>query len=78
LPCFNELYDLFYVNGVKIIPLNIGELLTARGLAYLSMDDGCNLGSGFILSTQSFSKEENLLLIKILKDNFDLNCTLNI
>ena len=28
LPCFNYYYDLFYVNGVKTIPLNIGDLLT--------------------------------------------------
>jgi hypothetical protein len=34
LPCFNEMYYLFYPEGKKIIPLNIGELLTAQGLAY--------------------------------------------
>jgi hypothetical protein len=31
---FNYYYDLFDVNGVKITPLNIGELLTSRALAY--------------------------------------------
>lgn len=34
LPCFNELYDLFYVEGKKGIPLNIEELITPIGLAY--------------------------------------------
>jgi hypothetical protein len=34
LPCFNELYYLFYVEGKKVIPLNIGELLTPLGLCY--------------------------------------------
>jgi hypothetical protein len=34
LPCFNEIYDLFYSKGTKIIPLNIGELLTPTSLAY--------------------------------------------
>jgi LAGLIDADG DNA endonuclease family len=28
LTCFNELYDLFYPGGIKIVPQNIGELLT--------------------------------------------------
>jgi hypothetical protein len=77
LPCFNFYYDLFYVNGVKRIPLNIGELLTPSGLAYWAMDDGGKTGSGFRLNTQSFSYEENLLLIEVLKQNFDLNCSLH-
>ena len=34
LPCFNYYYDLFYIYGIKIIPLNIGGLLTPKGLAY--------------------------------------------
>jgi LAGLIDADG DNA endonuclease family len=34
LSCFNELHDLFYVDGKKVIPLNIGELLTPLGLCY--------------------------------------------
>lgn len=28
LPCFNEYYSLFYSGGIKIVPSNIGELLT--------------------------------------------------
>ena len=77
LPCFNYYHDLFYVNGVKIIPLNIGELLTARGLAYWAMDDGSKLGSGFTLCTDSYSLTSVELLIKTLKDNFNLNCTIH-
>jgi hypothetical protein len=42
------------------------------------MDDGSKVGSGFFLNTQSFTKEECLLLIGVLKENFDLDCTLNI
>ena len=34
LPCFNVYRELFYSSdGVKIIPSNLGDLLTARGLA---------------------------------------------
>jgi hypothetical protein len=28
LPCFTELYNLFYLEGKKVIPLNMAELLT--------------------------------------------------
>ncbi len=35
LPCFNEFREMFYNHdGLKIIPLNLKELLTERGLAY--------------------------------------------
>jgi hypothetical protein len=76
LPCFNKFYLLFYSTGKKIIPLNIGELLTARGLAYWSMDDGNKIENGFFLNTQSYTKDENLMLINVLKEKFNLDCTL--
>lgn len=34
MPCLNYYYELFYSNKKKIIPGNLDELLTARGLAY--------------------------------------------
>ena len=34
LPCFNELYNLFYISGKKIIPSIIEELLTPLALVY--------------------------------------------
>jgi hypothetical protein len=34
MPCLNYYYDLFYKEKVKTVPKNLGELLTARGLAY--------------------------------------------
>ena len=33
-PMFNEYRDLFYSNGVKTVPPTIGDILTARSLAY--------------------------------------------
>ena len=76
-PLFNYYYNSFYINETKVIPENLGDLLSARGLAYWAMDDGNKTGTGFRLNTQSFTKDENLFLIKILKEKFDLNCTLN-
>lgn len=35
LPCFNEFRELFYnEQGVKIIPKNLGDIITPRSLAY--------------------------------------------
>jgi hypothetical protein len=53
---FTENYSLFYKDGSKIVPPNIGDLITARSLAYWSQDDGSKSSSGFLLSTQSFSE----------------------
>jgi len=38
LPCFTELYSIFYVNKVKIIPQNIYNLLTPVALAHMIME----------------------------------------
>ena len=34
MPCLNYYYERFYKEKVKIVPRNLDELLTARGLAY--------------------------------------------
>jgi len=55
LPCFNELYDLFYLEGLKIVPKNIGDLLTPLGLCYWICDDGYWNKNSVYLCTNSFS-----------------------
>jgi len=34
MPCLNYYYEIFYKDKKKLIPVNLDELLTARGLAY--------------------------------------------
>jgi hypothetical protein len=41
------------------------------------MDDGTADRSGFVLNTNSFTKEEVELLVLILKNKFDLNCSVH-
>jgi hypothetical protein len=79
LPCFNEFYDLFYKEGKKKLPLNIGQYLTPSGLAYWIGDDGSfnKTHKNVILCTNSFSFEEVTLLIKTLNAKWELNCTIN-
>jgi len=49
LPCFNVYRELFYNSeGLKILPENLEELLTARGLAYWIMDEGISIEKHFI------------------------------
>jgi hypothetical protein len=79
LPCFNELYELFYPEGNKIIPLNIGDLLTHLSLAYWICDDGCFCKTQRVvyLSTNSFSFVELNHLINVLTNKYNLKCTIN-
>jgi len=74
LPCFNYLWELFYIDKVKTVPLNIGDLLTEVGLAFWIMDDG-GLGSNGTLNlhTDSFTLSEVNLLIEVLKRNFNID-----
>ena len=34
LPCFTSLHNIWYSNGIKIVPLNIKEMLTPLALAH--------------------------------------------
>ena len=70
LPCFNQLYETFYVNGKKIIPTNIAEILTPVSLAYWIMDDGGFTGSGLKLYTNAFSLDD----LNLLVDALDKKC----
>ena len=72
--CFNYLYNLFYHEGKKVIPFNIANLLTPRGLAHLIAEDGSfqKTHSMVILCTDSFSYEEVNLLANTLNANWNL------
>jgi hypothetical protein len=71
------LYELFYIDGKKIIPSNINELLTVHSLAYWLCDDGsfCKSTHRVRLCTESFTLAEVNLLIQTLNTKWDLKCT---
>ena len=79
LPCFIELGNLFYPDGKKIIPLNIGDLLTPLSLVYWICDDGCfhKTQRSLYLCTNSFTLEEVNLLVSVLTNKFNLKCTVH-
>ena len=74
LPCFNELYDLFYLNNKKIIPKNITDLLTPLSLTYWICDDGSwnKINKYVTICTDSFTLLEVENLISVLNNKFNL------
>ena len=75
LSVLTPFYNKFYFKGRKIIPDNLK--LSALSLAVWFMDDGSKSRSAIYLNTQQFSAEEQKKLIFILKDQFNLDSTLN-
>lgn len=76
LPCFTELYSLFYPNGVKIVPHNIYDLLTPVALAHMIMGDGQWSRHGLILCTNSYTIEEIVRLMNVLMVRYNLECNI--
>ena len=84
LPLFTEFYDMFYVNRVKFVPLDL-SLLTPLALAHMIMQDGSfrpNRGSktvprkgGVILCTENFKSEDVIRLANHLHDTLGIKCT---
>nr|YP_009471405.1 LAGLIDADG type homing endonuclease [Trametes hirsuta]AVG72796.1 LAGLIDADG type homing endonuclease [Trametes hirsuta] len=70
----NPLADLFLnESGKKIVPHNISEHLSERGLAHWIMDDGQRVARGGVtLCTDSFDSEEVGILREALTKNFNL------
>jgi len=72
LPCFNELYSLFYLDSIKVVPEDIYNLLTPVALAHWISGDGGPAQGGLILCTDSFTIPECVRLMNVLIIN--LNC----
>ena len=72
-PCLTFYFNLFYVNKIKIVPLNIEDYLTPLALAVWICDDGGkSLHNETILHTRSYTYQEVLLLQSALKNKFNL------
>ena len=77
LPCFNTFKQMFYVSNTKIVPDNIYELLTPRGLAFWITDDGSKQGSGLHISVYAFTDKDVDRLMFTLQDKFNLKCSIH-
>ena len=74
LPELTPYYRLFYDSGSKRIPEVILSPLT---MAVWFMDDGCKSRNAVYLNTQQFDRENQLLLLELLKSQWDIQGTLN-
>lgn len=72
---FDWIYDIWYVNGVKIIPQCISDYLTPLALAIWIMDSGVK-DSGGLNFTNCFSFSDCLLLVQVLDKNFGVKATI--
>lgn len=81
LPAISNLHQLWYkvIDGkyIKILPLNIEELLTPVALAHLIMGDGYFSDGCLKICTDNFTKDEVLTLINVLDVKFGLNASIN-
>jgi len=76
LPCNTDLYNLFYINKIKVIPSNIYDLITPVALAHWIMGDGSAINRGLVLCTDSFTLEQVTLLLNVLVIKYEFECTL--
>ena len=77
LPCFTYYYNIFYQKHIKIVPLDLYNLLTYEALAHWIMCDGTRSHGSIILQTQSFTIKEVVFIINILMYKFNLNCNIH-
>jgi hypothetical protein len=77
-PCLTELYNIFYMKGVKIVPLDLYEIIDYELLAYWIMSDGTKSGNAIYLQTQSFTIKECAFIISVLIHKFDLSCNIHL
>jgi len=87
-PLFTALHDLWYKwdnktnKFIKIIPFNISEMFSEISLAYWIMDDGYFDSYGraktVLLCTESFTKEECIILQNLLLEKLNIKSTLKI
>nr|UEV87051.1 hypothetical protein [Grifola frondosa] len=83
LVSLSEIHSKWYIwsnrlnKFIKIVPLNIGELLTPIGLAHWIMGDGYwdNYSKTVDICTDNFTLSEVELLISVLKSKFNLTAT---
>jgi hypothetical protein len=78
LPCFTELNSLFYHNKIKVVPVNIYELLTPVALAHMIMGDGEARTSGLVLCTNSFTVKDVVRLMNVLIIRYRIECVLRL
>ena len=78
IPYFTKLYNLWYINNIKVIPFEFIHLLTPLALAHWIMGDATfKKDGGLTLCTANFAKEEVQKLADYLTTNYNLTCSIH-
>ena len=76
-PCFTNIYNQFYFNGTKIIPLDIYDYLDEIALAiWIEGDGNFKVGGGLMLCTDSYTIQEVVLLMNVLLISYNIKSSL--
>lgn len=73
---FDWIHNIWYMEGVKVIPKSLANNLTPLALAILVMDSGVKESGGLRLITSSFSYSDLLLLVQVLYNNFEIKASI--
>ena len=68
---FDWIYDLWYVNGIKVVPQSINNYITPLALAIWVMDSGVK-SLGGLNFVSCFSEKDCLLIVQVLQKNLGL------
>ena len=68
---------MFYVKRTNIVPLDLYFIIDYEFMSYWIMGDGTKAGNAIYLQTQSFTVEECVFIISVLKYKFNLNCNIH-
>ena len=60
---------MLYIDGKKVVPSDLYNMLTYEALAHWIMGDGSKVHKGLTLQTQSFTVQECVFIISILIHN---------
>lgn len=75
LPPITEFYEEFYRHGRRVVPPNLQ--ISSLSLAVWFMDDGSKSYKTVYFNTQQFDLQSQLILQKVLRDQWGIESTLN-
>lgn len=75
-PAFNEIYEHFYVDRIKRIPIELFNNFTWQSLAYMFMDDGSKGSCGGQLATNCFTLSDLQKFQAFLLEKFKIETTI--
>lgn len=74
---FNWIYDSFYKDSIKFVPVDLDIYLTPLALAIWIMGDGSKASAGCKQSTNSYTKSDCDKICYILKTKFNIYSSVN-